>query len=78
MQRIYQKQGLERARLDAACGGYIYWTIVDVGFNGDQGLLDQFWEPKASTPEFFRQFNGPTAVLAKMRPGSRCWPRAMS
>jgi hypothetical protein len=71
LQRIYQKQGLERARLDPGCGGYIYWTIVDVGFSGDQGLLDQFWQPKASTPEIFRQFNGPTAVLAKIAPAER-------
>ena len=68
LQRIYQKRGLEAARLDPACDGYIYWTIVDVCYNADQGLLDQFWEPKASAPEFFRQFNSPTAVLVKLSP----------
>ncbi len=68
LQSVYQKRGLESARLDPNCGGYIYWTIVDVGSPAAQGLLNQFWEPKASTAAFFRQFNGPTAVLAKMSP----------
>ena len=32
-----------------------------------QGLFNAFWEPKSggTTPEFFRQFNGPTALLLK-------------
>src|SRR5205085_1458583 len=55
--------GLEQARSDPACDGYIYWTIVDVGWPAAQGLLNQFWKPKRSTPDFFRQFNGPTAIL---------------
>ena len=71
LQRIYQKQGLEWARLNPRCGGYIFWTIVSVEGYGDQGLLDQFWRPRASTPEFFRQFNRPTAVLAKMTPDAQ-------
>ena len=63
-QRLWQKIGLEKARLDIALDGYIYWTITDVNFLADQGLLDQFWQIKKTTPRFFRQFNSPTAVLA--------------
>jgi hypothetical protein len=69
LQRIYQKRGLEWARLNPNCHGYIFWTIVSVEGYGDQGLLNQFWEPRASTSEFFQQFNRPTAVLANMTPG---------
>ncbi|MFH1731964.1 MAG: sugar-binding domain-containing protein [Planctomycetota bacterium] len=64
LQRLWQKIGLETARLDTRCDGYSYWTIVDVDYAADQGLLDQFWGVKKATAEFFRQFNGPTAVLA--------------
>ena len=64
LQRLWQKIGLETARLDTRCDGYSYWTIHNVDYASDQGLLDQFWGVKKSTPEFFRQFNGPTAVLA--------------
>ncbi len=69
MQRLFQKRGLEAARLEPKNDGYIYWTISDVGLPGTaQGLLNHFWDPKASTPEFFRQFNGPVAVLARLTP----------
>lgn len=71
LQRIYQKRGLEQARLDPDCDGYIYWTIVDVGSPAAQGLFNQFWEPKASTAEYFREFNSPTAVLATFSPTER-------
>jgi beta-galactosidase len=71
LQRIYQKRGLEQARLDPACDGYIYWTIVDVGSPSAQGLFNQFWEPKASTAEYFRQFNSPTVLLASFSPTER-------
>lgn len=64
LQRLYQKLGLESARIDAVCDGYIYWTIADVDYSADQGLLDPFWHIKITTPRFFRQFNGPTAILA--------------
>jgi len=75
LQGYYQKQGLEQARLDPACDGYSYWTIVDVmvgqaGTYTGQGFLDAFWEEKPGglTIEQFRRFNGPTAILAKMEP----------
>ena len=79
LQSVYQKRGLESARLDPACGGYSYWTILDWGSFGitsyvgaaAQGLFNQFWEPKASSAEFFRQFNSPTVLLAKMTPGEQ-------
>ena len=67
LQRFWQKRGLESARLDPGCDGYIYWTMMDVGYYSDQGLLDQFWDVKKTTPRFFRRFNGPTAVLAAHR-----------
>jgi hypothetical protein len=75
LQRCYQKRGIEAARLDPACSGYDYWTIVDVIIQQGstytaQGLFNAFWEPKSggTTPEFFRQFNGPTALLLKTQP----------
>ena len=71
LQRVYQKRGLEKARRDPACGGYIYWTLIDVGSPSAQGLFNQFWEPKVSTADYFRQFNGPTVVLAKFSPTER-------
>jgi beta-galactosidase len=71
LQRVHQKRGLEKARRDPACDGYIYWTIADVGSPSAQGLFNQFWEPKPSTAEYFRQFNSPTVVLAKFTPTER-------
>ena len=78
LQSVYQKRGLEAARLDPACDGYDYWTIVDVvvqqgGTYSAQGLFDPFWGVKrnGSTPEFFRRFNGPSALLLTTSPESR-------
>ncbi len=75
LQRHYQKRGVEAARMDPACDGYDFWTIVDVVVQqgksySAQGLFDAFWEPKpnGSTPAMFRQFNGPTALLLKTDP----------
>lgn len=77
LQGYYQKQGLEQARLDPACDGYAYWTIVDVMVaQGDtytgQGFLNAFWEEKQGglTLDQFRCFNGPTVILAKIQPAS--------
>jgi hypothetical protein len=63
LQRIWQKHGLESARRDERCDGYIFWTLVDVGSPSAQGLLNQFWESKRSTPGEFRNFNAPTVIL---------------
>jgi hypothetical protein len=75
LQRHYQKRGIEAARLDPACDGYDFWTIVDVVVQqhdsySSQGLFTPFWEPKANgaTPEEFSRFNGPTALLLKTEP----------
>ncbi len=73
LQGYYQKQGIEQARLDPACDGYSYWTIIDVMVNQEntytgQGFLNAFWEPKEGglTPEEFFAFNGPTVLLADL------------
>lgn len=75
LQGHYQKQGIERARMDPACDGYSYWTIVDVmveqaGTYTGQGFLNAFWEEKSGglTLEQFARFNGPDAVLARIEP----------
>jgi len=75
LQRCYQKRGIEAARLDPACDGYDFWTIVDVIIEqaktySAQGLFNPFWEPKSNgtTPAYFRQFNGPTSLLLKTNP----------
>lgn len=77
LQGYYQKRGIEQARLDPACDGYSYWTIVDVmveqaGTYTGQGFLNAFWEEKRGglTSEQFRRFNGPSALLAKISPES--------
>ena len=73
LQGYYQKRGLEQARLDPACDGYSYWTVVDVmvqqaGTYTGQGFLNAFWEEKSGglTIEQFHRFNGPTAILANI------------
>jgi beta-galactosidase len=78
LQRHYQKQGLEAARMDPACHGYDFWTIVDVivrqgNTYSAQGFLNPFWEPKSHgyTPADFRVFNGATVLLLKTEPGHR-------
>ena len=72
LQSYYQKRGIESARMDSACDGYDFWTIVDVivaqgNTYSAQGLFNPFWEVKknGSSPEAFRLFNGPTALLLK-------------
>ncbi len=72
LQGYYQKHGVEAARMDPACDGYSFWTIVDVVVAQGrsytaQGLFNAFWEVKhnGTTPEAFRMFNGPTALLLK-------------
>ena len=72
LQGIYQKRGLESARRDPACDGYIFWSLVDASIpQGDcvaaQGYLDSFWNPRPNgiQPEEFYRFNGPSALLTK-------------
>ncbi|MDD4737125.1 MAG: hypothetical protein PHP44_13590, partial [Kiritimatiellae bacterium] len=78
LQAVYQKRGIENARLDPACDGYSFWTIVDVIVQqgktySAQGLFNGFWEPKSNgaTAASFRLFNGPTALLLKTEPEER-------
>ena len=78
LQSYYQKHGIESARLDPACDGYDFWTIVDVVVQqgktySSQGLFNAFWGVKSNgtTPEAFRLFNGPTALLLKTAPADR-------
>ena len=76
LQRYYQKQGLEQARLDPQCDGYSFWTLIDVIVNyGDgehnftgQGMFNPFYEPKSNgaTPKDVVKFNGPTAILMQL------------
>lgn len=77
LQRHYQKQGIEAARMDPACDGYDFWTIVDVIVKqgptySAQGFLNAFWEPKSKgfTPQEFHPFNAATVLLLKAEPDS--------
>ena len=70
LQRHYQKEGVEAARLDPYCDGHIFWTIVDVVVEQGstytaQGLFNPFWEPKRGgfSPAEFAQFNSPSCLL---------------
>jgi hypothetical protein len=78
LQRHYQKQGLEAARMDPTCGGYDFWTVVDVVVKqgntySAQGFLNPFWEPKSNgyTPGEFGVFNAATVLLVKTEPDHR-------
>ncbi len=79
LQGIWQKQGIEAARADPYCGGYIYWTIVDVivwnaktDSFASQGLFDPFWEEKekGTTAAGFAVYNSPSCVLADFTPSA--------
>ena len=70
LQGVYQKRGIEWARKDPYCGGYCFWTVVDVvvangAIHSAQGLFDPFWQTKRGglSPEQFARFNGPSCVL---------------
>lgn len=72
LQRFWQKQGIEHARMDPYCDGYCFWTIADVVvWNAKcetysaQGLFDQFWRPKrhGASVSDFAVFNSPSAIL---------------
>ena len=63
LQAIYQKTGLEAARLDPECDGYSFWSITDCTLRqGDartaQGLFTTFWErhPGGWELDEFRRF----------------------
>ena len=80
LQGVWQKDGLESARLDPHCDGYIFWTIVDVVVWNDavksysaQGLFDPFWEakPRGLAAADFAKFNSPSCVLVDFEPARR-------
>lgn len=73
VQAYYQKQGVEAARIDPACDGFSYWTLLDVmvpvrGTYSGQGLFDAFYRTKEGgfTPKRFAEFNAPTVLLATL------------
>ena len=72
LQAYWQKNGVEIARADPYCDGFIYWTIADStvfnkksGTFTGQGLFTPFWGTKrhGHSPESFSAFNSPTCVL---------------
>ena len=75
LQKTWQKDGIEKVRMDKDCDGFCFWTLVDVvvynkkadAFSA-QGLLDPFWRPKHGgfTPEEFATFNSPSCVLLSL------------
>jgi len=65
LQGIHHKIGFETARLDPQLDGAICWLMVDISPNSQNGVLDMFWGRKASTPDFFQQFNAATVILAQ-------------
>ena len=80
LQSVWQKSGIESARIDPFCDGYIFWTIVDVvvwnakaSTYSAQGLFDPFWENKVKglSAADFAVFNSPSCVLADLAPTQR-------
>ena len=83
LQRIYQKMGLESARMDPYCDGYCYWTVSDTvvlnrkaGVFTAQGFLNPFWKPKRRgwTPQEFRKFNAPSVVCLDLTANPSSYP----
>ena len=71
LQKLYQKEGIERARRQRELDGYCYWTIADFWEFG-QGLFDMLWQPKGWTAAEFRRFNGPACLVAEL-PTHTAW-----
>jgi hypothetical protein len=65
IQQIWHKIGIESTRVDPYLDGFICWLTIDLSPSTQCGVLDLFWGRKSSTPEYFRQFNGPTVILAR-------------
>lgn len=68
LQAIHHKLGIESARIDPHNDGYIIWLLLDISPNSQNGILDIFYEPKSVPAFVFRQYNGPTALLARGLP----------
>jgi len=79
LQKVWQKRGIECARADVGCGGYIFWTIIDVVVwnkqaetYSAQGLFNPFWQVKSrgATAAEFARFNSPSCVLTDLSPSN--------
>ena len=65
LQGIWHKIGIETARIDPYLDGLSCWQMTDISPSSQNGVVDIFWGRKKSTPEYFRQFNSPTVILAQ-------------
>jgi len=72
LQKYWQKNGVEAARSDPFCDGYIFWTIVDStvfnvasGVYTAQGMFSPFWQPKrcGTTAAEAAVYNSPSCLL---------------
>ena len=72
LQKYWQKNGIEAARADPFCDGYVFWTIVDStvfntasGVYTAQGMFSPFWQPKrcGTTVEEAAVYNSPSCLL---------------
>ena len=68
LQAIQRKFGIETARLDPHNDGYVIWLLTDISPNSQNGVLNLFYEPKFVSPTFFRQYNGPSVIIARGLP----------
>jgi hypothetical protein len=62
LQALCLKLNIEAARRSREIDGYAQWLLIDY-WQGGQGVLNQFYEPKGLTAEQFRRFNDETVVL---------------
>lgn len=72
LQTYWQKNGIEAARADPFCDGYIFWTIVDStvfntasGVYTAQGMFSPFWREKrcGTTVEEASRWNSASCLL---------------
>ena len=72
LQKYWQKNGIEAARTDPFCDGYVFWTIVDStvfnaasGVYSAQGMFSPLWRPKRCGTTFADAavYNSPACLL---------------
>ena len=72
LQKYWQKNGVEAARADPFCDGYVFWTIADTtvfnaaaGVYTAQGMFSPFWRPKRAGTTFADAavYNSPSCLL---------------
>jgi hypothetical protein len=70
-----QKQYLEAARLNDSNAGYSFWLGIDFPESPegcwDEGILNQFWEPKPGLTNHLPDFTGPTVLVTSVGLASR-------